>query len=83
MLDYDRLYALGDPAALADSSSEFTRSILFRRDCAFLFTSPRIENVVLIFHGAAEDGSDGVEAYLAEVQSDGQVQFVGLREVLG
>jgi hypothetical protein len=54
--DYDRLYAPGGPAVLADSGSEYVRANMYRRDLEFLFKAHRIEQILLIFHGAADDG---------------------------
>ena len=54
--DYDRLYAPGGPGALAESSGENTRANVFRDDLEMLFRAHAIEQVILIFHGAAEDG---------------------------
>jgi hypothetical protein len=54
--DYDRLYAPGGPAVLAESNSEYTRASIYRHDLEFLFKAHRIEQVLLIFHGAADDG---------------------------
>jgi hypothetical protein len=61
---YDRLYAPGGPAALADSSGEYMRSNLFRSDMKFLFDAHAFSQVILIFHGAADGGpTDGVCAH--------------------
>ncbi len=54
--DYDRLYAPGGPAALADGASEYTRANVFRADLEMLFRAHGIERVILISHGAAPDG---------------------------
>lgn len=58
ILDYDRLYTPGGPAALSDSCSEFTRADIFRRDLSFLLTAHGVTRVILIFHSAAPDGPD-------------------------
>lgn len=55
---YDRLYAPGGPGALAASGIEFLRSDNFKRECHFLVEAHDIEEVLLIFHGPAEDGPD-------------------------
>lgn len=56
--DYDRLYAPGGPAALAHGSSEARRASVFRTDLELLFRAHAIEQVILIFHGAADDGPE-------------------------
>jgi hypothetical protein len=53
---YDRLYAPGGPGALATSGLDFVRSGQFRKECAFLVDAHRIEEVIMLFHGPAEDG---------------------------
>jgi len=50
---YDRLYMPGGPGALVSSGVEFSRSDQFRRECMFLVEAHDIQNVILIFHGAA------------------------------
>ena len=61
---YDRLYAPGGPGALAEGGSEFLRADLFRRQYEFLADAHAIEQVILIFHGAADDGpADAVCAH--------------------
>lgn len=53
---YDRLFMPGGPGALSQSGHEFLRSDWWRRDCTFLLSAHQIEDVVLLFHGAASDG---------------------------
>ena len=53
---YDRLYAPGGPGALSDKGSQFMRADHYRRDLKFLLDAHSFEQVILIFHGAAEDG---------------------------
>lgn len=66
--DYDRLYAPGGPAVLAESSLEYTHANVFRGDLEMLFRAHAIEQVILIFHGAAEDGpSDACCAHYRRV----------------
>ncbi len=55
---YDRLYAPGGPGALAPSGVEFLRSDTFRRECLFLVEAHHVEDVILVFHGPADDGPD-------------------------
>ncbi|HET7234443.1 MAG TPA: hypothetical protein VFJ16_30800 [Longimicrobium sp.] len=53
---YDRLYVPGGPGALSSSGVSYARADQFRRECMFLFRAHGIEDVYLIYHGAAEDG---------------------------
>lgn len=53
---YDRLYAPGGPGALAASGFEYMRAGQFRKECEFLVTAHKIEEVILLFHGPAPDG---------------------------
>ncbi len=55
---YDRLYLPGGPGALASSGIEFMRSDAARRECHFLVEAHNVEEVILIFHGPAEDGPE-------------------------
>ncbi len=55
---YDRLYAPGGPAALATRSCEFLRAETFRKDYQFLSVAHSIEQVIFIFHSAAEGGPE-------------------------
>lgn len=56
--DYDRIYVPGGPGALSISGGDYLRSDLFRRECAFLLNAHGTSQVILIFHGATEDGPD-------------------------
>lgn len=56
--DYDRLYLPGGPGALVDSSQEYLRKDLARRDLWFLLEAHQVKRVVLLFHGAADDGPE-------------------------
>jgi hypothetical protein len=58
VIDYDRLYAPGGPAILATSSLELLRADQFRREFSFLCKVHAIEQVILLFHGASEDGPE-------------------------
>ena len=53
---YDRLYVPGGPGALSSSGASYLRADVVRRECTFLFHAHGIEDVYLIFHGAAVDG---------------------------
>ncbi len=53
---YDRLYAPGGPGALAASGFDYMRAGQFRKECEFLVTAHKIEEVILLFHGPAPDG---------------------------
>ena len=53
---YDRVYAAGGPGALAPGGYEFLRAAQYRDDLAFLVRAHRVEELILIFHGAAPDG---------------------------
>ena len=54
--DYDRFYAPGGPGALTPGGYEFLRATLYRDDLAFLIRAHKVEELLLIFHGAAPDG---------------------------
>ncbi|HZO89616.1 MAG TPA: hypothetical protein VFB38_14910 [Chthonomonadaceae bacterium] len=58
VVDYDRLYTPGGPGALAASGYELLRADQFRREFAFLMQAHGTEEVILIFHGAAEGGPE-------------------------
>jgi hypothetical protein len=58
VMDYDRLYAPGGPGALATGGYELLRADQFRREFAFLMRAHGTEEVILLFHGAAEDGPE-------------------------
>jgi len=51
--DYDRFYAPGGPAALTPGGYEFLRATQYRDDLAFLIRVHKVEELLLIFHGAA------------------------------
>ena len=53
---YDRLFIPGGPGAFAQSGHEFLRADQLRSECLFLLRAHLIEEVILIFHGAAPDG---------------------------
>ncbi len=54
--DYDRFYAPGGPGALTPGGYEFLRATQYRDDLAFLIRVHKVEELLLIFHGAAPDG---------------------------
>jgi len=54
--DYDGFYAPGGPAALTPGGYEFLRATQYRDDLAFLIRVHKVEELLLIFHGAAPDG---------------------------
>ena len=54
--DYDRFYAPGGPGALTPGGYEFLRATQYRDDLAFLVRAHGVEELLLIFHGAAPDG---------------------------
>ena len=56
--DYDRFYAPGGPGALVPGGYEFLRATQYRDDLAFLVRVHRIEELLLIFHGAAPGGPE-------------------------
>lgn len=58
VLAYDRLYAPGGPGALAACGFELLRADQFRREFAFLMRAHGTEEVILLFHGAGEDGPE-------------------------
>ena len=53
---YDRMFVPGGPGALASSGMEFMRPDQLRKECTFLVEAHQIEEVILIFHSAADDG---------------------------
>jgi hypothetical protein len=55
---YDRLFVPGGPGALASSGFELLRLDQLRRETKFLVEAHKIEEVFLIFHGAASDGPE-------------------------
>ncbi len=54
--DYDRFYVAGGPGALTPGGYEFLRATQYREDLAFLVRAHKVEELLLIFHGAAPDG---------------------------
>ena len=55
---YDRLFVPGGPGALASSGYELLRLDQIRRETKFLVEAHGIEEVFLIFHGAASHGPE-------------------------
>lgn len=55
---YDRLYLPGGPGALAEAGIEFMRAARIREEFLFLLEAHQIEDIVLMFHGPAEDGPE-------------------------
>jgi hypothetical protein len=58
LVDYERVYLPGGPGSLSGSACEYTRADQVQRECGFLVEAHKVEEVVLIFHGAAEGGPD-------------------------
>ena len=58
VVDYDRFYAPGGPGALTPGGYEFLRATQYRDDLAFLVRAHKVEELLLIFHGAAVNGPD-------------------------
>lgn len=56
--NYDRFYAPGGPGALTPGGYEFLRATQYRDDLAFLVRAHKVEELLLIFHGAAPGGPD-------------------------
>lgn len=56
--DYDRVYAPGGPGALvpAPGGGEAARAEQYRSDMGFLVRVHEVQELLLIFHGAAPDG---------------------------
>ena len=54
--DYDRFYVPGGPGGLTPGGFEFLRATQYREDVAFLIRVHKVEDLFLIFHGAAPDG---------------------------
>ena len=57
VIDYDRLYSPGGPGALAAGSGDI-RTDQLRRELKFLMEAHKIEEIVLLFHGADRTGPD-------------------------
>jgi hypothetical protein len=57
VIDYDRLYSPGGPGALAVGSSDI-RTDQLRRELKFLMDAHKIEEIVLLFHGAERTGPE-------------------------
>lgn len=55
---YDRLFVPGGPGALASSGYELIRHDQLRRETQFLIVAHGVEELFLIFHGAAPDGPE-------------------------
>lgn len=55
---YDRLYVPGGPGGLAGGGAEFMRAGQMLSECRFLLSSHGSSEVILIFHGATDDGPD-------------------------
>ncbi len=55
---YDRLFVPGGPGALASSGYELIRHDQLRRETQFLISAHGVEELFLIFHGAAPDGPE-------------------------
>jgi len=55
---YDRLFVPGGPGALASSGFELLRLDQLRRETRFLVEAHGIEDLFLIFHGAAPNGPE-------------------------
>lgn len=55
---YDRLYLPGGPGGLAGGGAEFIRASQMLNECRFLLEAHGTSEVILVFHGATEDGPD-------------------------
>jgi hypothetical protein len=55
---YDRLYLPGGPGGLAGGGAEYLRAAQMVAECTFLLRSHGSSDVILIFHGATEDGPE-------------------------
>ena len=53
---YDRLYAPGGPGVLSSSLHSFFRGDQFRQEMNFLVHAHLLDRIVLIFHGACQEG---------------------------
>lgn len=56
LTQFDRFYVPGGGGALAASGRDFIRAQQVRRECAYLVELHRVERVILLFHGPANDG---------------------------
>ena len=86
---YDRLYLPGGPGALSTSGVEYVRSDTQIKELKFLVEVHEIEEVVLLFHGPAEDGpNESICADYARVLGQperdkvGKAQADDLKELL-
>ncbi|MBV9867911.1 MAG: hypothetical protein JO316_21360 [Abitibacteriaceae bacterium] len=55
-IHYDRMYIPGGPGALIGNGVEFARPEQLRKECTFLMEAHQIEQLILLFHGASDDG---------------------------
>jgi hypothetical protein len=56
--NYDRMYMPGGPGALAASGGEERRAHKMRKECSFLVNAHVIQDLLLVFHGAAANGDE-------------------------
>ena len=75
--DYDRFYVAGGPGALTPGGYEFLRATQYREDLAFLVRVHKVEELLLIFHGAASCGpAEATCAYYRRVLPGGTMEAV-------
>ena len=54
--DYDRYYIPGGPGGIATGGAfEFSRADYMRKDSAFLLRAHEVRELILLFHGSADD----------------------------
>lgn len=56
--EFDCLFVPGGPGSMSDAGAQFTRAEQMRREVRFLMDRHGTEEVVLIWHGPAQDGPD-------------------------
>lgn len=56
--EFDCLFVPGGPGSMSDAGGQFTRAEQMRREVRFLMDRHNTGDVVLIWHGPAEDGPD-------------------------
>ena len=74
---YDRFYVAGGPGALTPGGYEFLRATQYRDDLAFLVRVHKVEELLLIFHGAASDGpAEATCAYYRRILPGGTPETI-------
>jgi hypothetical protein len=86
---YDRLYLPGGPGGMAGGGAEYMRAAQMVQECEFLIRSHGTSDVVLVFHGATEDGpeeavcADYRRKFAAHAAHAAEMQGADLKALLG